>query len=127
MMDSGESPFMGTFSIVMEIGPTGGERFVPFRGLVDTGSTLTSLPESLLRSLGIVPDRRGGFELGDDRVVEYGIGNAIIRYGEHSVANPVVFLPDDAEPVIGAVTLESFALVVDPVNGRLLPVNFLRK
>ena len=118
---------MGTFSIVMEIGPTGGERFVPFRGLVDTGSTLTSLPESLLRSLGIVPDRRGGFELGDDRVVEYGIGNAIIRYGEHSVANPVVFLPDDAEPVIGAVTLESFALVVDPVNGRLLPVNFLRK
>jgi predicted aspartyl protease len=118
---------MGTFSIVMEVGPPTGERFVPFRGLVDTGSTLTALPESLLRSLGIAPDRRAGFELGDDRVVEYGIGHAVIRYGEHSVGNPVAFIPDGAEPVIGAVTLESFALVVDPVNGRLLPVNFLRR
>ena len=118
---------MGTFSIVMEVSHLVGETFVPFRGLVDTGSTLTALPGGLLRSLGITPDRRAGFELGDERVVEYGIGNAMIRYGEFSVATPVAFLPDDAEPVIGAVTLESLALVVDPVNGRLLPVNFLRK
>ena len=116
---------MGIFNIVMEVGPPDGERFVPFRGLVDTGSTLTALPGSLLRSLGVVPEWRAGFELGDDRVVEYGVGHVIIRYDGRSVGNPVAFLPDDADSVIGAVTLESFALVVDPVNGRLRPVNFL--
>ena len=117
---------MGIFSVVMEVGPSGGERFIPFRGLVDTGSTLTALPESLLRSLGVTPEWRAGFELGDDRVAEYGVGHATIRYDGRSVGNPVAFLPDDAEPVIGAVTLESFALVVDPVNGRLRPVDFRR-
>ena len=125
--DAGEMGFMGTFSVVMEVRHPSGENYVPFRGLVDTGSTLTSLPEGLLRPLGIVSERRASFELGGDRVVEYGIGHAVIRYGEHSVGSPVAFIPDDAEPVIGAVTLESFALTVDPVNARLLPVNYLRK
>ncbi len=118
---------MGTFSVVMEVGDLTGERFVPFSGLVGVNSTLTCLPESLLRSLGIVPEWSAGFELADGPVVEYGVGNARIRYGEHFVWNPVAFIPDDAEPVIGVVTLECFALVVDPVNGRLRPVNFLMK
>lgn len=118
---------MGTFNKVMEIGHPAGERFVPFSGLVDTGSTLTALPEGLLRSLGIVPNRRAGFELGDERVVEYGIGHAVIRYVGLSVGNPVAFIPDDASPVIGAVTLESLGLMVDPVSSHLIPVNFLRR
>ena len=43
---------MGVFNAVMEIGDPAGERFVPFSGLVDTGSTLTALPESLLTFAG---------------------------------------------------------------------------
>ena len=118
---------MGAFSVVMEVGDPTGERVVPFRGLVDTGSTLTSLPESLLNSLGVVPRHRAEFELADDSTVEYDVGNANIRYNGRTVANPVVFTPDERGPIIGAVTLETLGLVVDPVNGRLAEVNFLMK
>ena len=115
---------MGIFNIVMEIGAPSGERFVPFSGLVDTGSTLTALPEGLLTSLGVVPQRRAGFELADESVVEYSIGTASIRFNGVTVANPVAFAPDGTEPIIGAVTLETLALMVDPVRSRLVPVNF---
>ena len=107
---------MGTFSMVMEVGDLSEERFAAFRGLVDTGSTLTTLPEGLLRTLGVEPVRQVEFELGDERVVEYGVGHAVIRYNGETVANPVAFAPNDAEPIIGAVTLESLGLAVDPVR-----------
>ena len=115
---------MGIFNVVMEIGDQAGERFIPFSGMVDTGSTLTALPESLLISLGVVPVRRASFELADESVVEYPVGNASIRYNGETVTNPVVFTPDDVSPIIGAVTLEALALMVDSARGRLLPVNF---
>ena len=36
------------------------------------------------------------------------------------------FGDEGTEPLLGAVTLEEFALGVDPVNGRLLPMPKLR-
>ena len=35
----------------------------------------------------------------------------------------VVFGDEDAEPLLGAVTLEEFGLGVDPVRRRLVPVD----
>ena len=39
---------------------------------------------------------------------------------------PVLFGPDDEEAVIGVVPLEIFGIIVDPVEGRLLPYGVLR-
>ena len=97
----GSKEAMGIFYVVMEIGDPAGERFIPFSGLIDTGSTLTALPEGLLNSLGVVPVRRAGFELADESVVEYSVGNTTIRYGGNTVSNPIVFAPDGTEPIIG--------------------------
>ena len=115
---------MGTFFVDVELGNLAGDRFLTVNALVDTGSTITALPESLLFSLGVVPARRARFELADESVVEYPVGNASIRYNGETVTNPVVFTPDDVSPIIGAVTLEALALMVDPVRSRLVPVNF---
>ena len=115
---------MGMFNIVMEVGDPSGERYVPFSGLVDTGSTLTALPESLLTSLGVVPEATGVFELADNRSVERRYGFTRMRYNGRSVVAPVAFAEDDASPLIGATTLEIFAQMVDPVRNRLVPVNF---
>ena len=47
---------MGLVYAVMEVGDPSGERFVPFRGLVDTGALYTTLPARMLASLGSVAD-----------------------------------------------------------------------
>ena len=115
---------MGVFNVVMEIGDPAGERFVPFSGLVDTGSTLTALPGSLLTSLGVIPERRAGFELADESVVEYSVGTASIRYNGKTAINPVVFMPDEVSPIIGLVTMETLGLKADSIDGQLVPVKF---
>ena len=37
--------------------------------------------------------------------------------------SPVVFWDEHSTPLLGAVTLEIFGLCIDPVNGRLMPVD----
>ena len=60
---------MGLVYAVMEIGDPTGERFVPFRGLVDTGAVYTTLPARLLAVAGSVSYGHGNaFELGDGRI-----------------------------------------------------------
>ena len=46
---------MGTFNTDIEIGSPEGSRFETVNALVDTGASLTSLPGSTLRELGVVP------------------------------------------------------------------------
>ena len=77
-----------------------------------------------MTSLGVVPARLAGFELADESVVEYPVGNASIRYNGETVTNPVVFTPNDISPIIGAVTLEALALMVDPVRGSAIAGEF---
>ena len=115
---------MGMFNIVMEVGSPSGEGYVPFSGLVDTGSTFTALPESLLNSLGVIPRYAAEFELADDRAIERSYGFTMVRFNDREGMVPVTFMADDSSPIIGTTTLEILALMVDPVRGRLTPVNF---
>lgn len=116
---------MGLVYAVMEIGDPTGERFVPFRGLVDTGALFTTLPARMLASLGVSPTATGAFELADGRSIERGYTVATLRYGGEKVIAPVVFDESDSQLLIGASALELLGLIVDPVNSRLAPVNLL--
>ena len=116
---------MGLVYSVMEVGDPSGRRFVPFRGLVDTGAVYTTLPARLLESLQVSPTATGIFELGDGRTVERGFCYTRLRYDGENVTVPVAFDASDSEPLIGATALEALRLIVDPVNGRLAPVNLL--
>ena len=44
---------MGTFEVPIHVGDIAGQRFVEVRALVDTGSTYTAVPSSILTALGI--------------------------------------------------------------------------
>ena len=54
---------MGTFSVEIEIGDSARERWVTLDALVDTGSTMTSAPASLLRDLGVEPEGQRAFRV----------------------------------------------------------------
>ena len=118
---------MGTFYVTLRVADRFRERYVQVDALVDTGSTYTSLPESILDGLGIEREETDSFELADNRVVEYSIGETRLGLENRERTAPVVFAPDDATPLVGATTLEILRLGIDPIAERLAPVIALRK
>ncbi len=116
---------MGNFRITLGVSAQGGSHFEYVDALVDTGATYTQLPESLLRSLGIVPLGNLSFRLANGQSVMRDVSEAPMRIGDMVRTSPVIFGDDDSDALLGAVTLEIFGLGVDPVNQRLIPVEGL--
>ena len=117
---------MGTFSVELEVGNPDREEFVPIEAMVDTGAIYTMLPEDILDSLGIPRLETDIFELADDSLVEYPIGDAVVRLMGRMRTVPVVFARPGNTPLLGATALEIFRLVADPVNQQLLPAPRIR-
>ena len=113
---------MGTFRVEIEVGDPEGSRFESIEALVDTGATNTALPAPLRSSLGVTPYTRTVFESADGRDIELEVGRTWVRVDGQQEFTQVVFSAADAEPILGAITLEEMGLAVDPVSRRLLPV-----
>ncbi len=65
---------MGTFSVAVQVGDPAGRQFVEVEALVDTGTSDSMVPRSLLTRLGIDVIDRYTYRLADEKVVEYDIG-----------------------------------------------------
>ena len=118
---------MGTSTVSIQIGDLRGQQFFDVQALVDTGSTYTSIPRNILSQLGIEIRESRTFELADDTVVEYPVGYASIRLEEREIIALVVFAPEGTGPLLGATSLETASLAVDPIHSRLVPVLALMK
>ena len=66
--------------------------------------------------------RRGTFEYADGRRVELEIGETRVKVEGIETTTSVLFGAEDAEPLLGAMTLEGLLLGVDPFNRRLVPI-----
>ena len=118
---------MGTFSVPIQVGDLSGQQFVEVETLVDTGASDTTLPENMLTQLGVQPMARRSFRLADERLVEYPVGQARVWLDGDEFIVLVVFAPEGIVPLLGATTLETFSLGVDPKGQRLVPVPGLLK
>ena len=118
---------MGTFNVSIQVGGASGGEFLPVDALVDTGASHTMLPSNLLTTLGVVVIEQVAFQLADERMVEYDVGEARIRLDGRERTTLVIFGPDDAEPLLGATTLQLFNMAVDTVSDRLYSVPGLLK
>ena len=118
---------MGIFSVPLQVGDLQGTQFIEVEALVDTGATHTLLPLDMLARLGIAVVEQVSFELADERVVEYGVGEARLRLNGRERTSLVVFGPEGAGPLLGATTLQLFNLAADPVRERLVSVPALLK
>ena len=87
--------------------------------LVDTGSSHCLAPARELRKIGIVPVGKTTYELaeGTPRELEFGVG--VIEFMGDITGGRIIFGPDDVEPLLGAVVLESVGIVVDPKTQTL--------
>lgn len=116
---------MGTFSHLVEVGDPRGERFEQVEALVDTGATFTVLPAGLLNRLGVPVLRQVRFRLADASAVERDVGETVVRLAGQLITTTVVFGEEGTPSLLGAVTLETALLTVDPVAQRLVPTEAL--
>ena len=109
---------MATFAITVKVwNPANPDRFADVEALVDTGASYSWISRSRLEPLGVQTVRRLKF-----RTIERDLAAVFLSAGGYTGGdNVVVAEPGDIE-VLGAHSLESLGLAVDPVNKKLMPL-----
>ena len=90
--------------------------------LVDTGSTYTVLPGSVLRELGVGVLRVARLRLADGRVVDKPLGEIGIEIEGYRASATLVVFGEEGTYLLGSVTMEQLGLAPDPVEKKLKPV-----
>lgn len=90
--------------------------------LVDTGALYSVIPSDVLEALAIVALEVETFGLADENTRSYPVGEAYCQLGTKRATSKVVFGPAGVTPLLGALTLESMGLMVNPVTRELLPM-----
>jgi predicted aspartyl protease len=111
---------LGTFfHPITLIAPSGATETL--EALVDTGAAFTTVPAPVLERMGVRSHRTAKLRLADGDVVEWRLGWVTAEIDGSQEEILCVFGSADAPPAIGAHTLETFLLGVDPVEQRLVP------
>ena len=114
---------MGTFfAEALLAAPERPERQQPARLLVDSGSTYTWVAGAVLRALSLVPTERRRVVTIDGEVAERDAAEVLITLEGRTLHTVCLFGEARDLDVLGAYTLEGFALSVDPVQRKLSPV-----
>ncbi len=113
---------MGLFQVEIEVLPANGGSPHVQSVLVDTGASYLTLPRSLLTSLGYraVDKQRVIFATG---VAVWDVAEVRIRLQGRERTVLALLAPNQSPKLLGAQTLETFGLGVDPLAKRLVPVD----
>jgi predicted aspartyl protease len=92
------------------------------RFLVDTGATYSVLPSRIWRQLKLRPRETIEFVLADGTTISRGLSDCRFRVAGRAAPSPVVLGHHDDGPLLGAVTLETLGLMVNPLSRALVPM-----
>lgn len=113
---------MSTFTYpALVANPREGKPSVEIKLLVDTGAMFTCLPTPELEALGLIPQWRVPIILADGRSEEWLAAEILLTIDGRTLHTTCLFGPPGGPPLLGAVSLEQFALSVDPLNRKLVP------
>ena len=87
--------------------------------LIDTGATEPMVPASELKRIGIQPTAKRIYQLANGRLEEFEVGEARISFWDETFPTRLIFGPDDCEPILGVIALESAGFMVDPKSQTL--------
>ncbi|HYY04946.1 MAG TPA: retroviral-like aspartic protease family protein [Candidatus Limnocylindria bacterium] len=91
------------------------------RFLVDSGAAFTVLPHETWRALGLQPTRTVDFALADGSIIRRDISHCFLKFQDVRAPTPVVLGEANDAALLGTLTLESMALVLDPFERTLRP------
>ncbi len=95
--------------------------------LVDTGATDSMVPARELKRIGIEPTGKKTYEIATGELQQFDVAYADISFLDETLTSRVIFGPDNAEPILGVIALESMGVIVDPVNQTLKKVGLSLK
>jgi predicted aspartyl protease len=90
--------------------------------LIDSGAFYSVVPARTLKKLGIKALARDEFRLTDGSRIMRRRGGALFRYGDRVGVADVIFGEPGDSLLLGATTLESMGLTLDPLKRELKPV-----
>jgi predicted aspartyl protease len=93
--------------------------------LIDSGAVYSLVSAERLKSIGIGPYKKLDFTFADGTIVTREVGDAYFEYRGDGGAAPVIFGQEGDQPLLGATTLESLGLVLDPFHRKLHPMKLV--
>ena len=87
--------------------------------LVDTGATDSMVPACELKRIGVQPSGKKPYELANGEIHRYDVAWVELSLMDESIESRVIFGPDDAEPILGVLALETVGVIVDPSSQKL--------
>ncbi|MBI4516783.1 MAG: aspartyl protease [Deltaproteobacteria bacterium] len=102
--------------------PDGRGQSYDLRLLVDSGAIYSVLPEKIWRALRLRPVRKVEFTLADGTAIERGVSECRFEIREHCATSPVVLGEGHDGALLGAVTLETLGLMLNPLTREVLPM-----
>jgi clan AA aspartic protease len=99
-------------------------RAVELDFLIDTGAVYSVVP-AIARKLALPKLDREEFTLADGTRRAYDVGEAFFELDDRRGTSKVVFGPSNVTPLLGALTLESLGLMVNPVTREVLPMRLV--
>ncbi len=97
-------------------------RVVELEFLIDTGAIFSVVPGSIARKLALAKLEREEFTLADGTRHAYDVGEAFFELDDRRGTSKVVFGPANVTPLLGALTLESLGLMVNPITREVSPM-----
>lgn len=120
---------MGLTVLEVEVGnPASPDVTEKIEFLIDSGAIYSVVPAGILERLSIKPLTEQEFRLADGSKIIRKKGVAVFRYGERVGGADVIFGEAGDSTLLGAFTLESLGLSLDPLRRelRVLPMMLAR-
>ena len=89
---------MGKLTVTIGVGDQQGTHFEDIEVIVDTGSTFTAVPRTLLQNLGVPVERSAQSRLADGATAPVDIGWTMIRLEGQTFPTQVIFAGENQTP-----------------------------
>ena len=101
------------------------KKFADVEFLVDSGAVYSLVPGKILDQLDIEPYKEMSFALADGTSIKRKVSSAYFEFEGEGGPAPVIYGEEGDEPLLGATTLESIGLVLNPFSRTLHPMRML--
>jgi predicted aspartyl protease len=95
------------------------------RFLVDSGAVFSVLPRSEWRALGLRSERELDFVLADGSTLTRGVSECTFELNDRRATSPVILGESEDQALLGAVTLETLGLMLNPLSRSLHPMRMV--
>ncbi len=101
------------------------EKIAEVNFLIDSGAIHSLVPGKILDQWDIEPYKEMSFSLADGTALKRKVCSAYFEFEGEGGPAPVVYGEEGDEPLLGATTLESLGLVLNPFTRMLNPMRIL--